>query len=278
MLRALLAWLCLALPLAAGAVDPVAVPALQARVTDLTGTLDATQRGRLEAQLAAIERAGRGQVGVLLLPTTQPETIEQYGIRVAEAWKLGRKGVDDGIIIIVAKDDRRMRIEVGYGLEGRLPDALASRIVNERMAPAFRQRDFFGGLQAAVAAIDQVLGGNGEPLPSPPVATSGSGGEQPDWIQWLFLLVMGAGVLRAIFGLVGSLAAAAIGGWLGFAIFGSMVAGIIAAVVVFVFSFLNVLSGGRGGGISGGGGFSGGGGGFSGGGGGFGGGGASGRW
>jgi hypothetical protein len=115
------AWLalfCVLFPGIGWAAAPVPLPALTARVTDLTNTLDATQRGRLEAQLAAIDRSGRAQIAVLLLPTTQPETIEQFGIRLAEAWKVGRKGADNGLIVIVAKDDRRMRIEVGYGLEG----------------------------------------------------------------------------------------------------------------------------------------------------------------
>lgn len=268
-----LLWLAL-LPAAGLAAEPVALPVLSARVTDLTGILDQTQRGRLEAQLAAIERSGRAQLAVLLLPTTQPEAIEQFGIRLAEAWKIGRRGADNGVIVIVAKDDRRMRIEVGYGLEGALPDAVASRIVNERMAPAFRQGDFFGGLQAAVGAIDQALGGGGIADATPPPQAQGTGGAQPDWIQWLFMLAMGAGVLRAIFGLLGSLAAAAIGGWLGFMVFGSLGFGIGAAVLVFLLSFVSLASGGRGGGF--GGGMSGGG--FSGGGGGFGGGGASGRW
>lgn len=281
MARALLAlccWLAL-LALPARAAEPVPLPALQTRVTDLTATLDATQRGRLEARLAAIDRAGRAQVAVLLLPTTEPETIEQFGIRLAEAWKVGRKGADDGLIIIVAKNDRRMRIEVGYGLEGRIPDAIASRIVNERMAPAFKQGDFFGGLAAAIAAVDQALGGTAgaaeAALPAAaPVASTG-GAMQGDWIEWLFMLAMGAGVLRAIFGLLGSLAAAAVGGWLGFMVFGSTGIALVAGVVVFLLSFVSLAGGGRGGGF--GGGMSGGGG-FSGGGGGFGGGGASGRW
>jgi uncharacterized protein len=277
---ALLALLWLALRPATGrAAEPVPLPALNARVTDLTATLDATQRGRLEAQLAAIDRAGKAQVAVLLLPTTEPETIEQFGIRLAEAWKVGRKGADDGLIIIVAKNDRRMRIEVGYGLEGRIPDAIASRIVNERMAPAFKQGDFFGGLAAAIAAVDQALGGTAGAaevaLPAAaPVASTG-GAMQGDWIEWLFMLAMGAGVLRAIFGLLGSLAAAAVGGWLGFMVFGSTGIALVAGVVVFLLSFVSLAGGGRGGGF--GGGISGGGG-FSGGGGGFGGGGASGRW
>jgi uncharacterized protein len=273
-----LLWLAL-LPATGRAAEPVPLPALNARVTDLTATLDATQRGRLEAQLAAIDRAGKAQVAVLLLPTTEPETIEQFGIRLAEAWKVGRKGADDGLIIIVAKNDRRMRIEVGYGLEGRIPDAIASRIVNERMAPAFKQGDFFGGLAAAIAAVDQALGGTAGAaevaLPATaPVASTG-GAMQGDWIEWLFMLAMGAGVLRAIFGLLGSLAAAAVGGWLGFMVFGSTGIALVAGVVVFLLSFVSLAGGGRGGGF--GGGISGGGG-FSGGGGGFGGGGASGRW
>jgi uncharacterized protein len=277
-LLALCCWLAL-LALPARAAEPVPLPALQTRVTDLTATLDATQRGRLEARLAAIDRAGRAQVAVLLLPTTEPETIEQFGIRLAEAWKVGRKGADDGLIIIVAKNDRRMRIEVGYGLEGRIPDAIASRIVNERMAPAFKQGDFFGGLAAAIAAVDQALGGTAgaaeAALPAAaPVASTG-GAMQGDWIEWLFMLAMGAGVLRAIFGLLGSLAAAAVGGWLGFMVFGSTGIALVAGVVVFLLSFVSLAGGGRGGGF--GGGMSGGGG-FSGGGGGFGGGGASGRW
>jgi uncharacterized protein len=272
-----LAILWLALPFAARAAEAVALPTLQTRVTDLTGSLDGTQRGRLEAQLAAIERAGRAQVAVLMLPTTQPETIEQFGIRLAEAWKIGRKGADDGLIVIVAKDDRRMRIEVGYGLEGAVPDAIASRIVNERMAPAFKQGDFFGGLQAAIAALDQALGGTGNPAEiAPAPAVTQQVGGQADWIEWLFLVVAGAGVLRMMFGLLGSLAAAAIGGWLGFMIFGSLGIAAGAAVLVFLLSFVSLFSGGRGGGGGFGGGMSGGG--FSGGGGGFGGGGASGRW
>lgn len=275
----LLALLWLALPAgSAWAAEPVPLPSLTTRVTDLTATLDATQRGRLEAQLAAIDRSGRAQIAVLLLLTTQPETIEQFGIRLAEAWKIGRKGTDNGVIVIVAKDDRKMRIEVGYGLEGALPDAIASRIVNERMAPAFRQGDFFGGLQAAVAALDQAMGGSGagvvadKPVPVPVAVDE-------NWIEWLFMVVFGAGVLRKIFGLLGSFAAAAVAGWLGYIIFGSPGLAGVAALLAFLLSFLSLASGavGRGGGF-GGGGFSGGGGGFSGGGGGFGGGGASGRW
>lgn len=276
-----LLWLAL-LPTAVRAAEPAALPALSARVTDLTGTLDDTQRGRLEARLAAIERSGRAQVAVLLLPSTQPETIEAFAIRLAEAWKIGRKGADNGVIVIVAKDDRKMRIEVGYGLEGTIPDAIARRIIAERMAPAFKQGDFFGGLQAAVEGLDQAMGGT---LTTAPAEVSSPGRSEvgPDIMTWAFFLLFGAGVLRAIFGLFGSLLAAGVAGWLGFAFFGSWLAALIAAAAVFLLSLVRLSSGGgTGGGWSssgGSGGFSsGGGGGFSGGGGSFGGGGSSGSW
>ncbi len=278
-----LALLCLLFPGMGWAAEPVPLPALAARVTDLTNTLDATQRGRLEAQLAAIDRSGRAQIAVLLLPTTQPETIEAFGIRLAEAWKIGRKGDDNGLIVIVAKDDRKMRIEVGYGLEGTIPDAIAKRIIAERMAPAFRQGDFFGGLQAAVAALDQAMGGAPAVAPATAAAQPAPQDTNTGWQDipvWAFIFLFGSGILNAIFGLFGSLLAAGIGGWLGFMFFGNWLNAAIAAVVVFLFSLGKMSSGGGGsGGLSSGGGFSsGGGGGFSGGGGSFGGGGSSGSW
>jgi uncharacterized protein len=277
-----LLWLAL-LPASGRAEELVPLPTLKARVTDLTASLDATQRGRLEAQLAAIDRAGRAQIAVLMLPTTRPETIEQFGIRLAEAWKIGHKDADNGIIVIVAKDDRKMRIEVGYGLEGSIPDAIAKRIIVERMAPKFKQGDFFGGLFATTEALDQAISGPasgaasaGDAVPTAPVEMAGyNSGNHPDWISWLFGTVVAAGLLRHLFGLFGSLAAAAVGGWLGFMVFGSTAFAIGAAVLIFLLSFASMFSGG---GRGFGGGSSGGGGGFSGGGGSFGGGGASGDW
>jgi uncharacterized protein len=271
----LLALLGLALLPAIGmAADLVPLPVLSVRVTDLTATLDATQKGRLEAQLAAIERTRGAQIAVLLLPTTQPEAIEQFGIRLAEAWKIGHKGADNGVIVIVAKDDHKMRIEVGYGLEGAIPDAIAKRIVAERMAPSFKQGDYFGGLRAAIEGLDQAIGGPASGAPVEPPAGSGSkSAEGSDLSPWLMAAVVGGGVLRMMFGLFGSFAAAAVAGWLGFVIFGSWLAGLLAGVAIFVFSFVNpfLLAGFGGGGSSSGGGFSGGGGSF-------GGGGASGDW
>src|SRR4029077_19214413 len=143
--------LALALLLAAGSAGAdVAVPPLTARVTDLTGTLSGEAGDRLESKLAAFEAKKGSQIAVLIVPTTQPEDIDQFGIRVEDAWKLGRKGVDDGAYLIVAKNDRRVRIEVSYGLEGAMSDAIANRIVDETITPHFKQGDFDGGIEAGV--------------------------------------------------------------------------------------------------------------------------------
>ena len=143
----------------------VAVPPLTARVTDLTGTLSGGAVTRIETKLADLEAKKGSQIAVLIVPTTQPEEIEQFGIRVEDAWKLGRKGVDDGVILIVAKNDRRVRIEVGRGLEGALPDAVANRIITETITPHFKLGDYDGGVEAGVDQMISVV--NGEPLPEP---------------------------------------------------------------------------------------------------------------
>jgi uncharacterized protein len=278
--------LALALLWAGIAAAEVAVPSLSARVTDLTGTLDASQRAALEARLESFERAKGSQVAVLIVPTTQPETIEQYGIRVAEAWKIGRGGnVDDGVILLVAKEDRALRIEVGYGLEGVLPDAIAKRIIEETIVPRFRAGDFAGGISDGIGRIIGVI--EGEPLPPPPPQRGHGGrGGGPAVNFWPVLLALGAGgIVRSRANRVaGAATAGALAGGIGWWITGA----IAAAAGIGLFAFLFVLgagmggrrggwsSGGWGGGYSGGGGF--GGGGWSGGGGGFGGGGASGRW
>lgn len=253
----------------------VSIPALAARVTDLTGTLTIEQRAMLEGRLAQLEREKGAQVAVLLLPTTAPETIEQFAIRLAERWKIGRKGIDDGVIVIVAKDDRALRIEVGYGLEGVIPDAVAKRIIEERVLPHFRSGDFYGGLSDAVETLARIIGG--EPLPPPRGAeTAGAPPGGDGAVLLLFLLAMLARFIRALFGLIGALAVAGLAGFLAWLTFGSLLTGILVAVFVLILSFAR---GGRSGWSSGGGwggGYTGGG--FGGGGGGFGGGGASGRW
>jgi uncharacterized protein len=279
--------------LPAAAFADVAVPALTSRVTDLTGTLSAQQKSALEERLAAFETRKGSQIAVLLVPTTAPETIEQFGIRVAEKWKVGRKGVDDGAILIAAMKDRALRIEVGYGLEGVLPDASAKRIVEEVIVPRFKQGDFFGGIDAGVSRMMSVI--EGEALPPPnrgPGASRSSGGagfEQFLFVGFILIFVVG-GIIRAMFGrFLGSGIIGAIGGVAGWLLLGSAVAAVVVAVVALVLSLMGGLGGMGGfgsrrrggffGGFPGGGGWSGGGGGsWGGGGGGFGGGGASGRW
>ena len=272
-----------ALVLSLAAAAQVAVPPLGARVTDLTGTLDAGQRNALEQTLAALEARKGAQVAVLIVPTTQPETVEQYAVRVEESWKLGRKRVDDGVLLVVAKNDRRMRIEVGYGLEGALNDATSRRIIDEDIAPLFRKGDFAGGIRAGVERIVKVI--DGEPLPArdrPPAAAKGL----LDHLDWLIpgfvALMLVQGVLRGVFGrLLGSGVSAGVAGVAIWMIFGSIAAALVLGAVAFFLGLFGNMSSGRGGGwYSGGssGGWSSGGGGFSGGGGSSGGGGASGSW
>ncbi len=273
----------------------VEVPPLTARVTDLTGTLTPEQTASLEEKLRSFEERKGSQLAVLIVSTTEPEDIAEFGIRVAEAWKLGRKGIDDGVILLVAKDDRRMRIEVGYGLEGVLPDAIAKRVIAETITPHFKQGNYYGGIDAALDQMIKVI--DGEPLPEPDREWSPSPGGA-DWlVVALVLTVIGGSILRVLFGRMGG--AFATGGIT--AVVTYLITHILPiAAVIGVLGFILALmfggfggprgwsNRGRGGGNGGwstgwggggfGGGSFGGGGGFSGGGGGFGGGGASGSW
>ncbi len=257
------------------------VPPFTAFLTDLTDTLEPDQRETLETELRAFEQRKGGQIAVLIVPTTQPEAIEQYALRVAETWSLGRKGVDDGVLFLVAKDDRAMRIEVGYGLEGVIPDAVAKRIISEIVAPYFTQGDFYGGVDAGVNRLIRLI--DGEPLPPPRVRDPGwSGFEGLLPVLVVGTIVLGA-ILRGLFGrLVGASITGGLGGLFVWIIVGSLLAGVLIAVVAFLFTLIMAAPMGRGGygglgGLMGGGGGLGGG--FGGGGGGsFGGGGASGRW
>jgi uncharacterized protein len=271
----------------------VAVPPLKARVTDLAGVLTPAQRTALEERLAAFESTKGSQIAVLIVATTQPETIEQYGIRVADEWKLGRKGVDDGALLLVAMKDRTVRIEVGYGLEGVLPDAIAKRIVEEEVVPRFRQGDFYGGIEAGVGRMIRVV--EGEPLPPPRRGVQRDAADgtslQQLFVMGLLLVFVIGGILRALFGrLLGSGIIGAVGGFVAWVLIGSAIGAAVLGILMAVVSALtgSMPRGGRrypggwgsggwgSGGWGGGGGF--GGGGFGGGGGGFGGGGASGRW
>ena len=274
----------LGLALHAGAAG-VDIPPLKARVTDVTGTLSAQNIARLEQKLAAFEREKGVQVAVLIVPTVQPESIEEYAVRVFEQWKLGRKRVDDGVLLVVAKNDRKLRIEVGYGLEGALNDATAKRIISDDIVPHFKHGDFAAGIDAGVSRILRVAGG--EALP-PPAKQSGGDSSPPFNPMLLFLGFIFANPLTSLLKpLTGRVPAAglvsiAFGTVVG-VVFASLLAGLAAGVIIFVISLLQGSSGGSwdsgGGSWSSGssdGGF--GGGGFSGGGGSSGGGGASGSW
>lgn len=280
--------LCLLL-LGSVALAQVDVPKLTARVTDLTATLDAGQKQSLEQTLAAFEARKGAQIAVLVVPTTQPEAIEQYSIRVVEEWKLGRARPDDGVLLLVAKDDRTLRIEVGYGLEGALTDATANRIIQEDIVPRFRAGDYYGGIAAGVDRIIRVV--DGEALPAPAAQGLPARNFEPVLPIVLMVALVGGGILRRMFGRVGGAVttSALVGGIVWFIVSVLGVA-VIAAIIAF---FITLLGGGGGGGwasshrgrrggwTSGGGlggGFGGGGGWSGGGGGGFGGGGASGRW
>lgn len=292
--------LLLLFAMAAWAQDtPVAVPPLRSPVTDLTQTLTPQQSAALESRLRQYETQKGTQIAVLIVPTTQPESIEQYSIRVAEQWKIGRQGVDDGVILLVAKNDRNMRFEVGTGLEGALPDVLANRIISQVVAPRFRDGDYAGGIDEGITRVIAVI--EGEPLPEPerratrkPEGLGGIGNALPVLLMFVFV---GSGILRGMLGRVGGAGATAgIAGVLMWLLTSVMAISIGAAVLAFIFALISGGGGGFGGGRGwssrrrggfgggfgggwGGGGFGGGGGGgWSGGGGGFSGGGASGRW
>lgn len=262
----------------------LAVPALNQRVTDQTGTLDAEQKNSLEQTLRSFEEKKGSQIAVLIVASTAPETIEQYSLRVAEQWKLGRKKIDDGAILVIAKNDHTLRIEVGYGLEGALNDAISKRIISETIIPQFKQDNYFGGISAGVNQMIQVV--NGEALPAVRQRKVANDDGIGQYLPVLFIFAMAAGgILRAIFGrLPGAMMTGVVVAGLTWFLAGAISVAVIAGIIALVFTLFSGSIGGRGmptyrGGIDhsdGGGGF--GGGGFSGGGGSFGGGGASGRW
>jgi uncharacterized protein len=270
----------------------VAVPALTGRVVDQTSTLTPDQTASIEQTLATFEARKGSQIAVLIVPTTAPETIEQFSIRVAEQWKIGRKKIDDGALLVIAKDDRHLRIEVGYGFEGALTDVTAKRSIDEIITPKFKTGDFAGGISAGIDRIIRVA--DGELLPEPKRQQRDSGmfdGIDPFNPFLIIAVFVFGGIMRTAFGrLFGSLATGGLAGIVAWFLFGTLLASGITGVIAFIFTLVGdtILSSGgvrrggwSGGGWSGGGGsFSGGsgGGGFSGGGGSFGGGGASGSW
>lgn len=256
-------------------VQPVPVPPLTGHVVDLTHTLTEDQQREIELSLAAFETRKGSQLAVLLVPTTQPETIEQYALRVAEQWKLGRRQIDDGAILVVAKNDRTLRIEVGYGLEGALNDATSKRIIEEVITPQFRQQKFALGISEGVQRMMGIV--DGEALPA--IRTQAS---SDPWNQLAWIISAGAVlgfVLRAVLGrFPGAVMTAAIVGALSWFLLGVLSLALIAGGITLLTTWVGIAGllrarfGGRGGPGGGPGG------GFRGGGGGFGGGGASGRW
>lgn len=289
--RAALALVACALfagPAGAQALQPI--PPFETRVVDLTGTLTPDQQVALENRLAEFEARKGAQIAVLVVATTAPEEIEQYSIRVVDAWKVGRAAPDDGALLLVAKDDRRLRIEVGRGLEGVLTDLVAKRIVSDIIAPQFKRGDYAGGIAAGVDQMIRIV--DGEPLPEPDKRWEGKGSAFEDLLPVLFFgVIFGGMVLRSIFGRAfGSLLTGGVAGFVAWLLTKVLLIAGFAGVAALVLSLLMAFGGGGrwssrahrggwGGGGFGGGGFGGGGGGFGGGGGGsFGGGGASGSW
>jgi len=284
---------------AVAAAADVAVPPLSGRVVDQTGTLSSGDIASLTQTLQSLEERKGSQVAVLIVPTTAPETIEQYSIRVAEAWKIGRKKIDDGALLVVAKNDRHLRIEVGYGLEGSLTDATTKRIIDEDITPKFKAGDFAGGITAGVNRMIRVIDGEQLPAPEPPHWQSPGSFSIDPFNPFLILpVLLFGGLMRRTLGrLIGSAATGGLITLVAWYLFGSLLAAVLAGVIASIFvmfsdSITSPAPGrrGRGGGWSGGGyggSYSGGGGssssssdsgGFSGGGGSFGGGGASGSW
>jgi len=262
------------------------VPALSGRVVDLTATLSANIKAAIESSLAQLEQEKGSQVAVLIVSTTEPEAIEQFGIRVAESWKLGRKGIDDGAILIIAKEDRALRIEVGYGLEGVLPDARAKQIVDDIIVPYFKAGDFDGGVRAGVNAVSLLI--RGEPLPEPKWPSQANGDYPFIFLPFILLFLLQP--ILALFNdsrrVEGNIRNAFILSAITFVV-GILTAPLLFALFFTIFAFIIGLAGRGSGWSSGGRSWSGGNwssrgnggfGGFSGGGGGFGGGGASGRW
>lgn len=292
-LTALLFVLLLPVPLVV-AQPLLPVPALSAHLIDQTGTLTAEQASTIEARLRSIETQSGSQVVVLMVPTTQPEDIASYAHRVASDWKIGRKEVGDGLLLVIAKNDRRMRLEVSRALEGAIPDLAAARIIDQQMAPHFRQNNYAGGILAALDQVAARIAGESLPAPSSTPPGSADGPDLEGLAIFLFFGVMVVGpIMRRIFGRkLGALIVGGGAGFLAFLLTTSFLLAGVAGVIALLFTLLANSTGGGGGrggggpfiggggfgGSRGGGGFGGGGGFRSGGGGSFGGGGASGSW
>lgn len=239
-----LAWLLAPLP-ARSQVALQTIPPLTARVIDTTGTLSAAQRDALDAKLAAFEKAKGAQMVVLMVATTQPEDITGYAQRVGELWKLGRKNVGDGLLLVVAKNDRVVRIATAKSLEGAVPDLAASRVIEQAITPRFRSGDFAGGLDAGTDQLMALIAGEGLPAPAQPRSAAAGAGQ--DWIQLALLLFFAAPfAARVLTGLVGrksgalltGVALGALVGWLT----ASLVVGVLAAMAAAVLALAGALA------------------------------------
>jgi len=229
---------------------PAKIPAFDSPVVDTTGTLDAGTRQQLEQQAQALQQRKGSQLQVLMIPSTQPEDIEAYAVRAFESFKLGRKGVDDGVLLVVAKEDRKVRIEVGYGLEGAIPDIAAGRLIQEYMVPKFRQGDYAGGVVDATAQLVKLV--DGEPLPEP-VASNPTGRDRGDeWLVALFAAFIASLFARSLFDrlpaglrILLTVAAGALAAWLlSWVVF----VGGVGAVIGFFTGLMGRSGGGGGGG------------------------------
>lgn len=289
------ALLLLATTFAAIAQQLAPIPPLTSPVVDTTGTIDVQTRQQLEQQALALQQRKGAQLQILMVPTTKPEEIEEYAVRAFEQYKIGRQKVDDGVLVVIAKDDHRARIEVGYGLEGAIPDAIASRVINEYMAPHFKQGDYAGGLTEATKVLTQLI--DGEQLPAPMAAQDTGGNAVRRHGNPVLGLIAAFFVAQFVRGLFGGTPAffRGIAGGIAAGLVAFLLANILIGGIGAFIGFFMGLAGGRrvryardaglggwwgggfGGGGWGGGGF-GGGGGWGGGGGSSGGGGASGSW
>jgi uncharacterized protein len=233
--------------------EPVAVPPLETRITDLTGTLTPATKTEIETLIAEFEERKGSQVAVLILPTTGPEDIAQYSIRVAEAWKLGRAGVDDGVLFLIAVQDRTMRIEVGYGLEGALTDIQSKQIISDQVTPYFRASDFDGGVRIGVQSIIASIENEPLPAPAPGGASNSVFGQISEEAGFYF------GTIVVLFGFIASawmasssffnrtgwgLVFAAVTFALGLIFFSPLVSGILAGVELFMILFFPILMSG----------------------------------
>jgi uncharacterized protein len=228
----------------------VAVPQLTGRVVDQTGTLSSGDIAQLTQTLADLERRKGSQIAVLIVPTTDGEAIEQFSLRVAEAWKIGRKKVDDGALLVIAKNDRHLRVEVGYGLEGALTDVTAKRIIDEVITPKFRSGDFAGGISAGINRMISLIDGEKLPAPAPPHWDGSSLFGHLDALNpaLIFIVFVVSSVLRTALGrLLGSVAAGGFVTALAWFLWGNFGAALALGVFVFMIAVLiDLVSSGSG--------------------------------